>query len=195
MEHLERECPSQALSRHFPSLPEPANLGAVFSRFPKGAKALLELHDSLLRGDSSLSIAERELLAAHVSNLNACRYCHGAHASIAESYGISPLLLKSLQENSDTAELPEKFKPIIAYVTKLTLTPSKMVEEDSKVVYDAGWDEAALYDAVTVCALFNFMNRVVEGTGCLPKSSPDKKQAGKTLESYLEWGKGIGFID
>jgi hypothetical protein len=32
-------------------------------------------------------------------------------------------------------------------------------------VYDAGWDERAVYDAVAVCALFNFMNRYVEGLG------------------------------
>ena len=28
-----------------------------------------------------------------------------------------------------------------------------------------GWDGAALHDAVSVCALFNFMNRLVEGLG------------------------------
>jgi hypothetical protein len=32
-------------------------------------------------------------------------------------------------------------------------------------VYAAGWDEQALHDAVSVCALLNFMNRLVEGLG------------------------------
>ncbi len=30
---------------------------------------------------------------------------------------------------------------------------------------DAGWDEQALHDAVSVCALFNLMNRYVNGLG------------------------------
>lgn len=29
----------------------------------------------------------------------------------------------------------------------------------------AGWEERALHDAVSVCALFNLMNRLVEGLG------------------------------
>lgn len=99
-----------------------------------------------------------------------------------------------MAENLDQAEISEKLRPILAYVTKLTLTPSKMVEADSQAVYEAGWKEDALYDAITVCALFNFMNRLVEGTGCLPKPASNHRGNGKRLESYLEWGKDIGFI-
>lgn len=40
-----------------------------------------------------------------------------------------------------------------------------MTEADANRVYAAGWDEQALFDAVSVCALFNFMNRIVEGSG------------------------------
>ena len=36
---------------------------------------------------------------------------------------------------------------------------------DAEAVFAAGWDERALHDAVLVCALFNFMNRMVEGLG------------------------------
>jgi hypothetical protein len=32
-------------------------------------------------------------------------------------------------------------------------------------VFAAGWDDRALHDAVMVCALFNFMNRMVDGLG------------------------------
>jgi hypothetical protein len=40
-----------------------------------------------------------------------------------------------------------------------------MVPNDAKAVFDAGWDERALHDAISVAALFNFMNRYVEGHG------------------------------
>lgn len=36
---------------------------------------------------------------------------------------------------------------------------------DADAVFAAGWDGQALHDAVSVCALFNFMNRLVEGMG------------------------------
>jgi hypothetical protein len=40
-----------------------------------------------------------------------------------------------------------------------------MVEADAAAVYAAGWDEQALFDAISVCALFNLMNRIIEGSG------------------------------
>ena len=33
------------------------------------------------------------------------------------------------------------------------------------VVRAAGWSDAALHDVITVCALHNFFNRWVDGTG------------------------------
>jgi hypothetical protein len=45
------------------------------------------------------------------------------------------------------------------------LTPSRMTPQDDEAVFAAGWDERALHDAVSVCALFNFVNRLVEGLG------------------------------
>lgn len=73
-----------------------ALLGDVFKRFPDGVGPLLEYHHVLLRGASPLSIAQREMLAAYVSALNACPYCFGAHRTIAEVHGIEPDLLKRM---------------------------------------------------------------------------------------------------
>lgn len=56
---------------------------------------------------------------------------------------------------------------LAAYVRKLTESPSSVTDLDARVVFDAGFSEDALFDAISVCALFNFMNRMVEGCGLL----------------------------
>jgi alkylhydroperoxidase family enzyme len=56
-------------------------------------------------------------------------------------------------------------KPVLRYATKLTREPSSVTQADADAIYAAGWDETALYHAVAVAALFNFMNRLVEGMG------------------------------
>ena len=50
-------------------------------------------------------------------------------------------------------------------VAKLTKTPGRMAPRDAEAVLAAGWPEQALYNAVAVAALYNFMNRLVEGLG------------------------------
>jgi len=121
--------------------------------------------DMVLRGPSPFSVGDREMMAAYVSGLNDCQHCHGIHAATAERFGIHPDIFQALLEDIDTAPIKEELKPIFHYIQKLTVTPSKMVEADAQKVYAAGWSEQALYDAVCICSIFNFYNRLVEGHG------------------------------
>jgi uncharacterized peroxidase-related enzyme len=148
-----------------PSLPDQAVLIDVFSAYPAGVQPLLELHEALLRGPSPLSVAERELIAAYVSGLNDCSYCHGIHTATAEAFGIEPGVLESALSDLDGAPVPERLKPVLRYVGTLTRTPARITPADAEPVLAAGWSEQALHDAIMVCALFNFMNRMVDGHG------------------------------
>ena len=159
------------------SLPQSATLLEVFRAYPATAKPLLDYHEVLLRGESSLTPAERELIAAYVSGLNACIYCHGIHTATAEAFGVEEGLLAELLQDVDSSSVDEKMKPILRYAQKLTLTPSRMTPADADAVYAVGWDDSALHDAVCVCALFNFMNRMVEGLGIEAPAGYEGKSA------------------
>lgn len=148
-----------------PSLPDPAHLMDLYARFPENVRPLMEYTDGLLRGEGELSVGERELIATYVSALNACTFCAGAHRAYAEVFGIDGALIDALIEDVESAPVDERLRPVLAYVAKLNTLPSRLVQQDAQAVYDAGWSEAALYEAVQVCALFNMMNRIIEGTG------------------------------
>lgn len=181
------------MSKMFPSLPDPVDMKSIFRTFPHTIPALLDYHDRLLRDWSPLTVGERELIAAFVSGLNACTYCHGAHTLAAQAFGIEPDLIEGLTADLESARVEERLKPLLAYVRKLTLTPSRMVEADARAVFEAGWDERALFDAIGVCALFNFMNRIVEGCGMrgdpLAASLEMRKSHMQRLSGQAEPGK------
>lgn len=167
--------------KHFPSLSDDHQLDSVFKRFPHSAAPLLEYHDRILRDPSPLTVAERELIAAYVSGLNACTFCHGSHIIAASAFGIDEALFEGLMDDLETSQIEAKFKPVLAYVGKLTTMPARVTALDAKSVYDAGWNEQALFDAISVCALFNLMNRIVEGTGTRvdPLGMSDTDQAAR----------------
>jgi uncharacterized peroxidase-related enzyme len=182
----------------FPSLPETPTLGDVFKAFPHHAAPLLAYHDALLRGESPLSVAERELIAAYVSGLNACNFCFGAHKLYARAFGIDEDVVDALIADVETAPVEAKLKPILRYVAKLKSLPPRLTAADAKAVYDAGWSERALFDAIEVAALFNFMNRIVEGAGVTfdyadhPQTEEDI--AARRKRSYSDYGRMIGVI-
>lgn len=150
---------------HLTSLRAGASLIDVFQTFPEPSKPLIEFHEVLLRGPSPFTAAERELIAAYVSGLNRCRYCHGVHTATAERMGVEPGLLSRIVRTGSFEGVDAKLRPVLALARKLTLSPDSVTKADADAVSAAGWNDAALYYAVAVTALFNFMNRLVEGLG------------------------------
>lgn len=147
------------------SLPEDAPLLEVFRRHYDLWRPILDYHERLMRAGSPLAPADCELIAAFVSALNGCDYCHGVHSATAARFGVDPALLGRLLTDIDRADVREALRPVFRYVRKLTLGPAKMAAADADAVFAAGWGEDALHQAASVCALYNFMNRVVNGLG------------------------------
>jgi len=148
-----------------PSLRPGANLLDVFKAFPESCKPLIEFHEALLRGPSPFTHSERELIAAYVSRLNHCRYCHAVHTATAERLGVPPGAVEQLAEDINLASVPERMKQVLRYAEKLTREPSAVRKSDADAILSAGWDQDALYHAAAITALFNFMNRLVDGLG------------------------------
>lgn len=149
----------------FPSLPGGAGVRHAMALNAEASRHLVDYHTVLLRGPSPLSEGERELIAAFVSGLNACRFCYGVHSSTAEAFGIEPGLLSRLLAEEDLASAPVRMRPMLKYARKLTLEQTRLTEGDAAAVFAAGWDERALHDTIAVASLFNFMNRFVHGHG------------------------------
>lgn len=155
----------------------------VFREYPDTARAIGSLHQQIMRQESVFSAGERELMAALVSALNSCAFCAGIHGSAAEAFGVEPGLLDALVDDIDTAEVDEKLRPVLHFVAKLAMTPSRMVPADTEAVLAAGWDEKAVHDAVCVCAFYSFMNRYVDGTG-LAADPEDLRTMGRQIAAH-----------
>ncbi len=134
------------------------------------------LSQSIMRDESSeLDVGARELIAALVSGANQCRYCYGAHVKVAEAFNLPEKTIAQLVENVDDADIDDKFKPLLKLVSKLTTSPHKVIAGDVSAASDAGWSEAAIEDAIAICGLFSFANRMALGYG-LSDVWSDKRQ-------------------
>lgn len=197
---------------YLPSLPEQTNLSDVLKAYPKGVEPLLRYHDDILRGPSPFTIGERELIAAYVSATNGCEYCTNAHTMYAETYGFDAAVIDGMIEDLATSDVPDRMKPVLAYAGKLTSAPGDICQGDVDAILDAGWSEEAVADTVYVTAIFNFMNRVIMGTGVAPfgedyearKARIRKRPLEKRLalndahlgnDHYMSFGRAIGLIE
>ncbi len=74
-------------------------------------------------------------------------------------------MLDQLLADIDGAKIDEKLKPLLKYLRKVNDAPASAAQADVDAVLAAGWDETAVVQALAVCALFNFMNRWIDGLG------------------------------
>ena len=125
------------------SLPENATLSDLRRTYADLLEKLRPYGHRLMRGPSPLTPGEREIIAAFVSGVNSCRYCHGAHSLVARAFGVDEAVLAASLDNTDVAPIDARLKPILRYVRKLTETPSRMTAAEAAAVYDAGWNDEA----------------------------------------------------
>ena len=84
-------------------------------------------------------------------------------------------VVEALVADVDTAPVPEKLKPLMRLVRKLTLTPTEVGQADADAVLAAGWDQKAYHDAVALTARMTFMSRIIHGHGFTPMSTERAK--------------------
>jgi uncharacterized peroxidase-related enzyme len=149
----------------FPSMPADALVKDVYSQSPASFRHWVHVEEAIMRGPSVFTPGERELMAAYVSQLNSCSYCHSSHSEAAVLLGVDRSVLEAMTADIDTAPIDKRFKPIFKFLRKLTQTPYKMVQADADAIYAEGWNERALHDIIMVCCCFSFMNRLADGHG------------------------------
>ncbi|HMC62649.1 MAG TPA: hypothetical protein VKJ01_25875 [Candidatus Solibacter sp.] len=65
----------------------------------------------------------------------------------------------------ETSGLSEKEKALFRFVDRVNRHSPEITAADMQPLYAVGWDDDAIYYAITVCALFNFYNRWVDASG------------------------------
>jgi len=74
-------------------------------------------------------------------------------------------LVQAVLDNYASAAIPEQEKALFAFLSKVIAHSEQICQADIDIAKAAGWSDEALYDAITVCALFKFYNTWIDATG------------------------------
>ena len=150
-------------------------------RFKKRATDhLVRFTDEVMRGPSPLSPGLRELIGTFVSSRNQCRFCSCAHAPAAAQL-LGKQLVDEVLLDPETSRLDEAHKELFRYLSKLTQNSSSVDAADVERLKALGWSEEAIYDALTVAAVFKFYNTWNNGAGVQQMGSADFLHSGTRL--------------
>jgi len=149
---------AEELGREFPGI-----LGPMTFR-PETAAPLNELVNVLLRGESTLSRGEREMIATHVSWRNDCFFCQTIHGAVAAAQlGHDEVLVQKVKTDWPSAEISPKLKALLNIAGKVQLGGKHVTAEDIAAARDKGATDLEIHDTVLIAAVFCMCNRYVDG--------------------------------
>jgi alkylhydroperoxidase family enzyme len=99
--------------------------------------------------------------------------------------------VRAVLDDYNTSPISHGEKALFKFVTEVNRTSNQIIREDIDEARQAGWSDEALYDAITVCAIFNFYNRWIDATGVQDMPAFGYQMSGRRLatEGYLHEDK------
>ena len=89
--------------------------------------------------------------------------------------------MEAVLNDYSTAPISAEEKALLAFIEKVALRSNRICQADVDEVKAAGWSDEALYDAITVCALFKFYNTWIDATGVQDMPAFAYEMSGKRL--------------
>jgi len=162
---------------------------SLFAFRPETARPLRALAEVLLRGPSTLTPGERELIATYVSSRNDCHFCQTSHgAAAAHHLGNNEQLVVDVKQNFELASVSPKLKALLAIAGKVQQGGKMVTPADVERARQNGATDLEIHDTVLNAAAFCMYNRYVDGLGTwAPQDAEMYRQMGARMadEGYI----------
>lgn len=129
-----------------------------------------------MRGPSSWSVGDRELMAAVVAESIGSEWCTKAHSAVATGAYHDAAKVSAVLTDLDTAPIPEPLRATLRILRKLVRTRS-VAADDMRAALAAGVTREQLEDALAVSFTFSVVGRLADAFGFF-QPGPEAFEAG-----------------
>ena len=149
------------------------------------AAPIRALTQFLLRGPSTLTEGERELIATIVSYRNQCTFCVTAHTAAANILLEEENTSARIKEDIATAPVSDKMKALLIIASQVQESGKNVTDESIQNAKDAGATDIEIHDTVLIAALFCLYNRYIDGLSTVTPTDPGfYKSLGQRLKDH-----------
>ncbi|MGL6279674.1 MAG: peroxidase-related enzyme [Gaiella sp.] len=176
----EDELPQEVLDLWAPSLERLGfvpNVLRTYALRPRHLVLWTAWFDEVMKAESGLTKAEREMIAVVVSVANDCAYCVASHSAVLRKLTKDPELSDQIAADHRSAAISDRMKRALDYALALTRDPASIREQDVERLREAGWSDEDVLDIAEITGLFNMSNRMASGLGWAP--NPEYETLGR----------------
>jgi len=149
------------------------------------AAPIRELTQILLRGPSTLTEGERELIASVVSHKNECNFCSAAHTAITDIILGESETSAKVKKDITCAPVSDKMKALLNIATLVQQSGKSVSKDAIELAKSAGATDLEIHDTVLIAALFCLYNRYVDGLATVaPGENEFYRGLGERLKNH-----------
>jgi uncharacterized peroxidase-related enzyme len=151
----------------------PPGVPGLMQYRPETGRPLSSLAEVLLRTPGTLSAADRELIAAHVSALNECRFCTSTHTEVsAQQHPEGRALIDKVMADPASAPITAKLKSLLAIATAVQDSGRAVTADLVTTARGNGATDTEIHDTVLIAAAFCMFNRYCDGLAAITPHDP-----------------------
>lgn len=139
-----------------------------------------------MRGPSTLTSGEREIIAASVSYWNDCHFCHASHAAAAAAHLKTGLqLIDDIKAGLPQTNVSNKLRTLLTIAHQVQLGGKNVSLENINAARHEGATDIEIHDTVLIAAAFCMYNHYVDGLGTWAPAQN---------EAYVEMGQRMANV-
>ncbi len=157
---------------HIPLDPNLPGITGLLNYRQDTALPIRQLTQILLRGESTLTEGERELIATVVSQGNQCNFCCNAHTAAADALLGETTTAEMVKNDPENAPVSQKMKYLLQIARNVQADARTVSAELVDKARQAGATDLELHDTVLIAALFCLYNKYVDGLASVTPTEP-----------------------
>jgi uncharacterized peroxidase-related enzyme len=136
------------------------------------ALPIRQLTQILLRGESTLTEGERELIATVTSYGNQCKFCTAAHTAAADVLLGDRETAEKVKHDPDNAPVSPKMKHLLEIARRVQADARTVSPDLVEQARHEGATDLEIHDTVLIAALFCLYNKYVDGLASVTPTDP-----------------------
>jgi uncharacterized peroxidase-related enzyme len=144
------------------------NVLIALAHRPDEFRAFMAYNNALMKKESGLSTADKEMLIIAHSSHNGCSYCVQSHGAALRLASGNPTLADQVAINYKEADITERQRVMIDFAMKVTNDSRSIAETDFKTLREHGFSDEDIWDIAGITSFFNLSNRMMNFASIRP---------------------------
>lgn len=144
------------------------NVFLALAHRPEEWRGFFALHDAVMKHQSNLTKAEKEMIVVTVSGGNECHYCVIAHGAILRILAKHSQLADQLAINYRKADISPRQRAMLDFAVKVSQQSQAIEDADYARLREHGFDDEDIWDIGAISAFFCLSNRLANLIGIRP---------------------------